>query len=246
MPFPFSHPAAVLPFKNLSWFSLSALVVGSLTPDFEYFFRLKLHGRYGHTLEGIFLLDIPMGLLILFVFHLVVKRPLVQHLPNYFQARLHQLVSVDYWNYAKANSINVILSLLIGICTHVLWDSFTHANTLIVDTLPFLDKVIEVPILKRVPVFRILQHTSTIIGSVFVVWVFHHLPQSKEAGHWQFKSFYFWIMVFSLALILFEIRRRMEFEYYGDVITVLIASLLFGLVGGSFLWSHVISRKSSN
>ncbi|WP_240482010.1 DUF4184 family protein [Flavobacterium psychrophilum] len=39
MPFTFSHPAIILPLRYLprQWFSLTGLIIGSLTPDFEYF-----------------------------------------------------------------------------------------------------------------------------------------------------------------------------------------------------------------
>ena len=48
MPFTFSHPAIVLPFSK-KWFSLTALVTGSIIPDFEYFFKMKGHSDYGHN-----------------------------------------------------------------------------------------------------------------------------------------------------------------------------------------------------
>lgn len=44
MSFTFSHPAIVSPlnyFPN-KWFSLTGLVIGSLTPDFEYFLRMRI------------------------------------------------------------------------------------------------------------------------------------------------------------------------------------------------------------
>ena len=56
MPFTFSHPALILPLKYFpnKWFSLTGLVIGSLTPDFEYFLRMRIKSVYSHTLEGIF------------------------------------------------------------------------------------------------------------------------------------------------------------------------------------------------
>src|SRR5665647_2066569 len=71
MPFTFSHPAIVLPATYLpkKWHSLSALIMGSMTPDFEYFIRMKDASKYGHTWTGVFWFDIPMGLLLIFLFH---------------------------------------------------------------------------------------------------------------------------------------------------------------------------------
>ena len=54
MPFTFSHPAIVLPLKYLpkKWFSFTGLIIGSMTPDFEYFLRMKVKSDYSHTLNG--------------------------------------------------------------------------------------------------------------------------------------------------------------------------------------------------
>jgi hypothetical protein len=43
MPFTFLHPAIVLPLTYLprQWFSLTGLVIGSLTSDFEYVLRVN-------------------------------------------------------------------------------------------------------------------------------------------------------------------------------------------------------------
>ena len=43
MPLTIAHPAAVLPFRH-SRLPISALVIGSLAPDFEYF--LHLHANF--------------------------------------------------------------------------------------------------------------------------------------------------------------------------------------------------------
>lgn len=53
MPFTFSHPSIVLPLTYLpkKWISLTGIVIGSLTPDFEYFLRMKIQSTYSHTIH---------------------------------------------------------------------------------------------------------------------------------------------------------------------------------------------------
>ena len=63
----------------------SAVVVGTFAPDFEYFLRLAPDGRFGHTLLGSFALTLPLALLVLWLFHTLVKVPLVQLLPEAIQ-----------------------------------------------------------------------------------------------------------------------------------------------------------------
>ncbi len=71
MPFTFSHPAIVLPFGLIGqrYFSMTALIIGSMTPDFEYFLRLRVRSDFSHTLFGVFWFDLPLGIVLCFVFH---------------------------------------------------------------------------------------------------------------------------------------------------------------------------------
>ena len=50
MPLTFAHPAAILPFSRKSkYINFSAMVFGSMAPDFEYFLRGQPMGGIGHT-----------------------------------------------------------------------------------------------------------------------------------------------------------------------------------------------------
>ena len=64
MPFTVSHAAAALPFRRARLVT-SALVVGTMAPDFEYFLPLKTHDTFGHTFPGILVLTLPVALLVL-------------------------------------------------------------------------------------------------------------------------------------------------------------------------------------
>src|SRR6188768_3414024 len=99
MPFTFSHPAIILPLTCLprKWFSLTGLVIGSLTPDFEYFLRMKIQGHYSHTISGIFCFDLPLGILLAFIFHNVVRNSLFDNLPTILKSRLLAFKHFD-WN----------------------------------------------------------------------------------------------------------------------------------------------------
>src|ERR1700744_5706609 len=89
MPFTFSHPAIVIPFKWLpkKWFSMTGLVVGSMIPDFESFITLEPDKTYSHSLPGVFWFDLPLALLVCFLFHDIVKRPLLGHLPLFLKRK---------------------------------------------------------------------------------------------------------------------------------------------------------------
>lgn len=130
MPFTFSHPAIVLPLKYLpkKWFSMTGLVIGSLTPDFEYFIRMKIESNYSHTFWGIFYFDLPLGILLTFVFHNLVKEELFKNLPKKLNQRFIKTEKFNWNKYFIKNWKIVILSIIIGTISHLFWDSFTHES----------------------------------------------------------------------------------------------------------------------
>jgi len=105
MPFTFSHPAIVLPLKFLPkrWFSLTALVIGSLTPDFEYFIRMKVQSDFSHTFLGIFWFYLPLGILLAFIFHNTVRNSLFVNIPMSLKSRLNRFNEFNWNRYFMSN-----------------------------------------------------------------------------------------------------------------------------------------------
>ncbi len=170
MPFTPAHAAAALPFLRLRLVP-SALVVGSMAPDFEYFLRFASRGGYGHTIPGAFTLSLPLALLVLWMFHFVVKEPLVQLLPNPIRLRLPARSKPFRFGPAP-RFLLIVLSALIGIATHILWDSFTHRDTWFVWHSPFLNQTLQLPVLGTVHYYKLLQHGSSILGlAVLIAWL---------------------------------------------------------------------------
>ena len=101
MPFTFSHPAVVLPatYLDKKYYCLSALLIGSMTPDFEYFIRMRDFSKYSHTWTGLFWFDIPLGLALLFLFHNVVRNTLIQYLPFSLNVRFSVFENFNWNNY---------------------------------------------------------------------------------------------------------------------------------------------------
>ena len=60
---------------------------------------------------------------------------------------------------------------MLGISTHLLWDSFTHPNTWLYCHWSLLSQPLDLPILGPVPVYKILQHASTMVGTgILLIW----------------------------------------------------------------------------
>ncbi|WP_051188181.1 DUF4184 family protein [Brevibacillus thermoruber] len=165
MPFTFAHPAIVLPFWRVRWLSFTALVFGSMAPDFEYFFRLRPYSTVSHSLLGLIVFDLPVALLLAVLFHRIVKRPLVACLPAPFDRGLGYAAAKPWGIGSLRDGLVFSYSAVIGSLTHIVWDAFTHQGGFMVSRLPLLQQRVPVPWTGLdVPVYKMLQHGSTLTG----------------------------------------------------------------------------------
>lgn len=170
MPFTPAHAAAAFPFRR-SRLVLSALIVGTMAPDLEYFLRLAPGQPYGHTLPGVFLLTLPLALVTLWLFHAFVKAPFIELLPTGLECRLVPYTGKFHFGGAARFGL-IVVSVLIGTLTHLAWDSFTHTNTWLVRDWPVLRHPIHVTFLGDWPLYKLLQHGSTLLGlTVLALWI---------------------------------------------------------------------------
>jgi len=170
MPFTLAHAAAALPFRRTRLI-MSAVVVGCLAPDFEYF--IGHHGSFGHTLPGMFVFDLPLGLAVLWLFHRYAKEPLAACLPEGARERLHlgpHTLSINTFSRLAM----IVFSILVGIATHLFWDAFTHPRYWLYDHWHFLSKTVSLPLFGPRPWYGILQYISSAFGILVVLlWCIH-------------------------------------------------------------------------
>jgi len=121
MPYPFAHPAAVLPLaRPLGRFGVaSALAIGSVAPDLWYFVPFVERGD-SHSVAGMAWFCLPAGLLVYALFHLFLKQPLIALLSPRLRAFTPARLPAVPWSA-------VIVSLLAGTVTHLAWDGLTHS-----------------------------------------------------------------------------------------------------------------------
>jgi hypothetical protein len=236
MPFTFSHPAIVLPLAYLPsrWFSMTGLIIGSVVPDFEYFIRMRLRSDYSHTVGGLFWFDLPLGLLLAFIFHVMVKIRLFDNLPSFLQSRFSTFRAFDWHTYCVQNWLFVVISILIGAASHIAWDGFTHKNGYFVQVFPALSHSVGI-LDSQVPILKILQHASTLIGGLVIAYAIYQLPTSpiKPSS----ISLKFWAIVLGLALTILFIRMvgGLDLKQYGNVIVTAISAGLIALTLTSWL-----------
>ena len=230
MPFTFSHPAIVLPLTFLprQWFSLTGLVVGSLTPDFEYFLRMRIQSNYSHTISGLFWFDLPLGILLAFIFHNVVRDSLFDNLPTILKSRLTKFKQFDWNNYFKDHWLVATISILIGAASHIFWDSFTHDHGYFVQTIPALTNTVNF-FGRQVPTLKILQHSSTLLGGLVIVFALLKLtPDKNVTGQLSIK---YWGILTTLTLTIIAVRllSGLDYKLFGHVIVTAISAGLISL-----------------
>lgn len=182
MPFTLAHPAAVVPLSRWG-LSLSALAIGSMAPDFEYYLRLTLRTeRYWHTLPGALWLALPCAFGVYCVFHAWIKLPLAALLPRRLQARLAPyLEPLRLWPPRRLGL--VLLSILAGIATHAGWDLLTHADTWHGIALRGMSWVVLPAFGLNLLLCEALHIASSALGLAVLGWLLLRWLRAGDAGH---------------------------------------------------------------
>lgn len=231
MPFTFSHPAIVLPLTYLprKWFSLTGLVIGSLSPDFEYFIRMRIESNYSHTIDGLLWFDLPLSLLLAFIFHNLVRDSLFNNLPTFLKSRLSTFNQFDWNVYFKQNWLVVVISILVGATSHIVWDSFTHNHGYFVQTIPALQNSVVV-LGREIPFMKILQHSSTLLGGLVIAFAIYKMPTNKQ--EYKNINLKYWTVFIAITLIIITLRLTggLEITQYGNIIVTTISAGLISMI----------------
>ena len=139
-----------------------------MSPDFHYFITLSPGGKASHSVAGAFYLDLPLAFAALCFFHWGLKLPLISLLPEWHQERLVRF-AVPFRLGPPKRFLLIAVSLLIGIFSHLIWDSFTHGRGWIVQHVAFLRSMPLQQVGIYRPVSNWLQHLSTIVGLVVLM-----------------------------------------------------------------------------
>ena len=231
MPFTFSHPAIILPLTFLpkQWFSLTGLVIGSLTPDFEYFLRMRIKSNYSHTIDGLFWFDLPLGLLLAFVFHNIVRDTLYDNFPTILKSRFSAFKQFNWNRHFRQNWLVVSISILIGSASHIFWDSFTHDHGYFVQIIPTLQNSVDI-LNRQIPILKILQHSSTLLGGLLIAFAIYKLPTKKTESENINLKYWAILAVLTLTIITIRLLSGLDFKQYGNVIVTAISAGLISLI----------------
>ncbi|OHX65613.1 DUF4184 family protein [Flammeovirga pacifica] len=219
MPIPIAHPMAVLPmFRYSHWLSISALIIGSMVPDFEHFLELRVSNKVGHSILGVFIYDLPVGILLYYINKFYLKPILKIVSPIRFYQFYHPPKSYKWYQ--------IFISMLIGISTHFLLDAVTGEEGYFVKDLPYL--------------FTEVNLTSSITMNVhLIIWIFVSVFGALNC---------FWMLFIAFDYKKTVARFRLDYwsqQYFVEVflLTIVICILRYYLMGNPYIlwdWGIVI------
>jgi Domain of unknown function (DUF4184) len=174
VPFTLAHPAAVLPLRGLPYLRTAPLVIGSLVPDLHYF----LPGQFNpaildtHAFEHSYTTTLALGCFALAAVFLL-RRPLTALLSA--RERWVCLAALEPFRRRPLEWLLAPLAILLGIWTHLLWDSFTHLDGWMVHRVTALSAPVTIGFYST-PLCHVLQYLSSVFGlAVLTVW-YRRLP----------------------------------------------------------------------
>ena len=162
MPFTPTHILAIIPIFYINRrFSLVALAIGTMIPDFPMFFPFSSYD-FSHSLVGLVFYCVPVGFILYFLFESIGKQFVIDISPQWVRSRL-----IPYrHNRPSLYFINILLlasAFFIGSASHLIWDSFTHHWGWGVITFPFLQQTIDI-FSFSIAYYKLIQYGSTFIG----------------------------------------------------------------------------------
>jgi len=235
MPFTPAHTVVVLPFVRSKKACATALVAGSMSPDFEYFIRMNVIGIWGHNLVGIFLFDLPVTFILLVVFHKVVKNNLINNLPGFFQRRFGHLKELSLKQDVFDRPLTFMVCACLGAATHVIWDAFTHRSGFFVLGMSSLYDGTFIPYDGvRYPLWYALQHISTWIGlAILVIYLPFVKPVVNETVSPKLTYWFFLILISSATVAIrfqFPFRPGLDMWAISAISGICIGVILLGLL----------------
>jgi hypothetical protein len=182
MPLTVSHAAIAWPISRASRrLPAAALVIGSLSPDFEYLLRGTPLSTVSHTLAGVFAFCVPVSLAAWLFYRGLVHPAALQLLPAGMR---HEPTRADRrltWSALAWAT----LATLVGAITHLVWDAFTHEGGLAVAAIPALRSSGFSASALNLRWYQLFQHGSTLLGlTVLALWARQtwkgHSPEARR------------------------------------------------------------------
>ena len=250
MPFTPAHIAAVIPLRkrwNLIW---SALIVGSVAPDFEYFLTLGPHTHRLHAFPGVLYLTVPIAFAFLWIFQRFMKSPILEFLPSGIESRIDP---APFRFLGMRRLALIVLSLAIGIGTHLAWDSFTHESTMVTEHLSVEHAKVPLPVVGPKQMYKVLQYVSSVVGLALVAAYFglwysrtsptHHVQHHHSGA----AKIALWTTLTLVALVFaiwpFYLGYAGQIPWSREIIVLMVVRAMAALFWESLAFSVLVQAR---
>jgi hypothetical protein len=237
MPFTPAHAAAVIPFLKINprYVSATGLIIGSMAPDFEYFFKFSVESFYSHSLWAILYFNIPVSVLLALLFHSIVKKNIIANFPRVLQDKFQHVLAFNFIDYLKKNPVAFAVSAAIGAASHIIWDSFTHYDAFFVRNLSIYEGTYFPFDGARYPLWYALQHISTIIGLLVLLMYVISLPRKKVIHKPSSLRYWFFIILITSFVVVVRFTIKSSDFNLGNFVVSSISGLCIGFIVCGFL-----------
>lgn len=183
MPFPLAHPAAVLPLRRYCprYLIFPALVAGSISPDVSYLFSGNRLNELAHTLVAGTAFGITIGLMMLGLFYALAPFAL-RIVANPYRNSLAPMCHLTPRIIPA-----IVLSLAIGVWTHLLLDSCTHSHSWLVLRVAWLQSSTATFHGHSIKICHLLWYGCSFLGLAWLVaggidWQERHWPADERSS----------------------------------------------------------------
>ena len=182
MPFTISHAVLAPPIAKLTGYRLpiSALAIGSMTPDLYRLFTSESYDT-SHQWQGLIVPNLLIGLAFCLLWY-GLYRPVIFRW-------IGMEKPLDWGSFDKMLGfiLSVIIALIVGISSHLIWDGLTHSDFRTFAFEHFLNR--PVSLFDNVyPMHRVLQIGTSILALPFMAWMgVHYYLKHKQVGFVQAK-----------------------------------------------------------
>ena len=238
MPFTASHPALLYPLRKFEKrsFIWTLLIMGSLSPDMEYFIWLSSASYISHTKIGIFLFDLPVTFLLAFAWSGFMKEILQEKIP--FLANNNLTESGTFSDQLKKHWFASIIAAFVGIMSHLVWDSFCHSGGYMVNRIPYLQENI-ILMGREVRRCYVVWYICSIIGLLIMILWTIDLKKVFKKSTWKYfmKGYSFWIKVVLIGCIVAAIRIKigLGWNIYRHLVIIAVGGFIYGLIISCYL-----------
>jgi len=192
---------------------------------------------HSHDFWAIFYFNIPLTIVLYFIFQLIVKTPLINNSTSFFYSRFDRLKVKKIDLLSLKNLAIVTVSAGIGNFSHILWDSFTHKEGLFEGYLPILMNKVNL-FNTEYFVFQTLQFWSSIIGGIYILYFIYKMPNQYVKLKSNF--FQFWITALSISFIVIYLRNCQSTSQF---IATSISAGFIGLILTSLFFQKKLKNK---